>query len=363
MTDKIRYGKLIIIEEVEKRKGEPKKVICQCDCGSNPREYQLIHLKSGHTKTCGCYKPELKSFSGYKYNRITIIEEIERDKHNHRMVVGKCDCGNIKKFVLSSIKSGRIRSCGCLAREKTKACHQNKREICIGERYGRLVVIKETGIKKNKRMVFAKCDCGNVKEYALNTLRSNGARSCGCYRLESLRDKAYLKKDYEEKYPFFFKIEDIMDAPSGYGIMVRCKKCNKWFRPTSNQIIARVVAVENPKKAEECNFYCSDKCKHSCILFRRRGDPFAQNDKPRSTEIKIFRKEVLKRQFDEYGRNFCEICESESNLQIHHDIPQKINPLFSLDPDNGIILCHKCHVKKTHIGWCGMSTLSNKICW
>jgi hypothetical protein len=51
------YGQLQVIEIVQRRR---KRAICQCSCGKI-KEYDLTHLKSGHTKSCGCLRSSLLS--------------------------------------------------------------------------------------------------------------------------------------------------------------------------------------------------------------------------------------------------------------------------------------------------------------
>ena len=58
-----RFGKLIAIEPTNKR--VDKKIIwrCFCDCG-NEWFVSSAHLKSGHTKSCGCLKKETSFVHG-----------------------------------------------------------------------------------------------------------------------------------------------------------------------------------------------------------------------------------------------------------------------------------------------------------
>ncbi len=60
----------------------------------------------------------------------------------------------------------------------------------------------------------------------------------------------------------------------------------------------------------------------------------------------------------------CEICGTTENLHVHHEVPQKIVPGYSLDPENGIILCEKCHYEIGHKKGteCSTGNLANKIC-
>lgn len=56
----------------------------------------------------------------------------------------------------------------------------------IGQRFGRLIVIKQIGIDKRTRQKkwLCKCDCGNMKETITSYLTSGDTSSCGCYRRE-----------------------------------------------------------------------------------------------------------------------------------------------------------------------------------
>ena len=53
---------------------------------------------------------------GKKFWKLTVVARAENNKQNKAMWICKCDCGNMKKNPVSSneIKSGKVRSCGCL---------------------------------------------------------------------------------------------------------------------------------------------------------------------------------------------------------------------------------------------------------
>ena len=58
----------------------------------------------------------------------------------------------------------------------------------IGDRYGRLVVLKELNKrygKKKEKMFLCQCDCGNKTEVPIRMLRSGGKKSCGCFQREA----------------------------------------------------------------------------------------------------------------------------------------------------------------------------------
>jgi hypothetical protein len=63
----------------------------------------------------------LKDLLGKKYNRLTIIGEAPMKvfpSGRKRQVKAQCDCGNIKDYVLAALKSGKTKSCGCYNLDK-----------------------------------------------------------------------------------------------------------------------------------------------------------------------------------------------------------------------------------------------------
>lgn len=59
----------------------------------------------------------------------------------------------------------------------------------VGRRFGRLVVIEDSGTKRSKgghtyRMWRCKCDCGNYKELSTGNLTSGNTKSCGCLKAD-----------------------------------------------------------------------------------------------------------------------------------------------------------------------------------
>jgi hypothetical protein len=105
---------------------EPKSSwLCRCDCGTE-RVVQATALKSGRSKSCGCYKKDHASDerpyrvldrTGIRYGRLVAVRPaFKRDGHWFWECV--CDCGNTT--VVSPTALGTItRSCGCLHRENS----------------------------------------------------------------------------------------------------------------------------------------------------------------------------------------------------------------------------------------------------
>lgn len=62
---------------------------------------------------------------GRKFNRLVIVAEAERDKHNYRRVVVKCECGTTKTILWQQLTSGKTKSCGCLNKENRERIKRN----------------------------------------------------------------------------------------------------------------------------------------------------------------------------------------------------------------------------------------------
>jgi len=57
---------------------------------------------------------------GQKFGRLTILQDSERSKSGHIIWVCKCDCGNITEVRITELRSGGTRSCGCFQREAAR---------------------------------------------------------------------------------------------------------------------------------------------------------------------------------------------------------------------------------------------------
>lgn len=63
--------------------------------------------------------------TGKKFGRLLVLREASineriKTKGTNSQWVCLCDCGNIKTYLATSLKTGNTKSCGCLSREKRK---------------------------------------------------------------------------------------------------------------------------------------------------------------------------------------------------------------------------------------------------
>lgn len=188
-------------------------------------------------------------------------------------------------------------------------------------------------------------------------------------RLGSSRKFVRTIKYIKDKYPLFYKIEELRYKPNTKIIQVRCKNnnCknsqekNGWFNPTTRQLEKRIERLER-QGLDGSYFYCSNKCKQSCFLFGKSTSQLINEFEIREDvfdkEYQLFRSIILER--DDYK---CQFCGEKGNI-VHHEKPQKTHPHLTLDPDNGITCCIKCHNKYGHVKGteCSTGNLANRIC-
>lgn len=132
--------------------------------------------------------PKIKNLIGQKFNRLTVLEQNGRQCGK---VVWKCrcDCGNEVNVIGSNLTSNKIKSCGCLKKEKQTQWGASTLIDITGKQYGELTVLsrafdkeqefKEAGTKKVHPIWKCKCSCGNITYVRGNQLKNGSIQSCG----------------------------------------------------------------------------------------------------------------------------------------------------------------------------------------
>lgn len=57
---------------------------------------------------------------GRKFGKLTVIERVENDRHNHARWLCRCDCGTEKVVAAKHLLSGDTVSCGCYQKERQR---------------------------------------------------------------------------------------------------------------------------------------------------------------------------------------------------------------------------------------------------
>lgn len=128
-----------------------------------------------------------------------------------------CDCENEKLVVGWRLTTGITKSCGC-AKSRFK-------DIPLGKRFGRLVVVELVHRGGNDRSATwkCKCDCGDTTIGTSKALRTGDKQSCGCRQKDHAKTLAH---DYLTKHGHTVGKQNSPEYSSWRSMIHRCTDPN-----------------------------------------------------------------------------------------------------------------------------------------
>ncbi len=118
---------------------------------------------------------KLMNLVGNKYGSYTVLEKITKDNDNNTYWKCICECGQEKIVSSQHLRYGKAKQC--------RTCFESKHQL-VGQKFGKLYVIKDGGYKKygknNIKVWYCKCDCGNKVNITTHHLIDGYSKSCGC---------------------------------------------------------------------------------------------------------------------------------------------------------------------------------------
>ena len=208
----LKFNKLTVISNAPSRKTPcgtlERRVMVNCECGK-VKDLAWKSVKRGKIKSCGCLMPEKIDIDKNKiYNHWTILNEVKpyvTKEGKMRKVLARCICGSEKEVLLTSLRTGGSKSCGCMTDYSRESGYfnvninspildmsledMNKRDT------GSWKIIEVISAKRNEkreivRTVKVQCKCGYKKVSLLN----NAVKSKQCFGC-SMKDKLTLTSD------------------------------------------------------------------------------------------------------------------------------------------------------------------------
>jgi len=125
-----RFHFLVVLGEGKSKPDGRTRWLCRCDCGVETEPLPK-HLRSGHTKSCGCFtrrqigakvraKAERQSPIGERFGRLILLNVLPSDGTPGLRWSLRCDCGELVSARAKHIRCGNIVSCGCYSRDMAR---------------------------------------------------------------------------------------------------------------------------------------------------------------------------------------------------------------------------------------------------
>jgi len=91
------------------------------------------------------------NLEGKRFNKLVVLNRIENDKYGNARWLCKCDCGNKAKVLGSHLRSNHTKSCGCLQKESFKnIIHKSKHNMINTRIYRIWIGMKNRTNEKSK---------------------------------------------------------------------------------------------------------------------------------------------------------------------------------------------------------------------
>ena len=135
-----------------------------------------------------------QSFYGKVFNNLQILEFL-RMQNEQAIYKVKCHCGNIFENTIGRIKSGNTKSCGCFKKNISENIIKNM----VGKKFGTITVINYVKSENKKTYYLTRCDCGKEKIRSKDVLVYNKIKSCGCER-DKEASKRFQTHGYSKNY-------------------------------------------------------------------------------------------------------------------------------------------------------------------
>lgn len=126
-----------------------------------------------------------KDLTGDRFCRLTVLGYDHTRKSKRSYFLCRCDCGREVIVQGSNLRSGNVKSCGCLPHGVPQ-----KFVDLTGKKFGRLTVIQiaSRGSRKTNGLYWqCACSCGNLTIIPHYNLLRGSTKSCGCVRREKIK--------------------------------------------------------------------------------------------------------------------------------------------------------------------------------
>ena len=206
---------------------------------------------------------KIKDEVGNVYGYLTVIERAENSKDGRARWKCRCKCGNEVIVLGKHLRSGNTKSCGCYQKERAAQSNMDRVGSLVGQRFGKLVVLSEAGFYmhasgKQSRIYNCQCDCGNICQVQHQYLAYGDTTSCGCIRskgeLITRQTLQELNIEYAQEYSFP-DLKDIYELRFDFALF-------------KNHVLIGLVEIQGEQHTNSNNgFYKPEIIKHDKMKF------------------------------------------------------------------------------------------------
>lgn len=122
------FGRLTVVEQVPAPAGVTGREAwyrCTCQCGGGITT-RGTSLRRGITQSCGCLRREVTQarnqaqaaqrhdLTGQRFHRLVVEGVLPQRQGGQRVWLCRCDCGRQHQATTGGLRSGGVKSCGCL---------------------------------------------------------------------------------------------------------------------------------------------------------------------------------------------------------------------------------------------------------
>ena len=119
-----------------------------------------------------------KDLTGQRFGRLVVLRAMEKRKKGYIMWECQCDCGNVVSVLTSRLTNGAVSSCGCS--QKDSLAEIVSKDL-TGRRFGMLLAVKPMDEREFGQMLWeCRCKCGNTVYVRSSDLLQKKKVSCGC---------------------------------------------------------------------------------------------------------------------------------------------------------------------------------------
>ena len=152
--------------------------------------------------------PKKIDLTNKKFGKLTVISQAEHiQTPNGRSHVAwncQCECGNTCVIRGDTLRNNHTISCGCVQKENLRQSGLNRKLLLEGKKFGKLIVIKDSGKRDSCGGVLweCQCDCGNTILVSTSNLtrKKEATISCGC--IKSKGEEKIISLLLEIQIPF-----------------------------------------------------------------------------------------------------------------------------------------------------------------